>query len=263
MDFFKLFVLVSAIAGVLGGRITHEDIQHELAREEKTNNAMKIDTVSDLDLDAFLGRWYQMYGSVSSTILTFGNAGPQDLCTSADYTLNEDGSTIDVLNQGIRLDGRVTKIWGTARKTDEPGQRKLSFSKFMRGTQEVQPPDFEGDYWIYSLGPIVNGRYEYAIVGGPAAPKWGLDKTQLFVLARNPKLFEETYDDKVHEWLKENSFSWWWNKPRKTGSIGKWHWFPYPSFSDGSGDRGAWGQDGCATVEGLDAPVDGSADPRN
>lgn len=247
----------------LGARIAHEEIQKIQNQNINTQDVMKIDTVPELELDAFLGRWYQMYGSISSTILTFGNAGPQDLCTSADYTLNDDGSTIDVLNQGIRLDGRVTKIWGKAVATDEPGKRKLSFNKFVRGNETVTPPDFEGDYWIYHLGPIVNGKYDYAIVGGPAAPQWGFDKTQLFVLARDPKTFEETHDEVVHQWLHEHSFDWWWNKPRATGSIGKWRWFPYPSFADGDGSRGQWGHDGCASLQGLTAPLDGSGDPRS
>eukprot|EP00978_Attheya_sp_CCMP212_P029044 scaffold101829_cov49-Attheya_sp.AAC.2 len=61
-----------------------------------------IKTIEPSNLKAFLGRWYQMYGSASSTVLTFGNAGPQDTCVSADYTLGDDGSTIKVLNQGMR-----------------------------------------------------------------------------------------------------------------------------------------------------------------
>jgi len=222
----------------------------------------KIDTADTVDIQAFLGRWYQMYGSISSVILTFGNAGPQDLCTSADYSLNEDGTTIDVLNQGLRPDGRVTKIWGTARATEKEGEKKLKFNKFIRGDEEVKPPDFDGDYWIYHLGPIVDGKYTFAIVGGPAAPKYGLDKTQLFVLARDQAEFLKEYDDDVHEWLHEHSFSWWWNKPRKTGSIGKWRWFPYPSFSEGDASRGEYGQDGCANVPELTKPLDGSVDSR-
>lgn len=203
-----------------------------------------------------------MYGSISSTILTFGNAGPQDLCTSADYSLNADGTTIDVLNQGIRTDGRVTKIWGKATATDEPGKRKLSFNKFLRGNETVDPPDFEGDYWIYKLGPVVNEKYAYAIVGGPAAPRLGLDQTQLFVLARSVEEFDEKYDDEVHEWLNKNSFDWWWNKPRATGSVGKWRWFPYPKFTEGDDSRGEWGQQGCAKVKELNPPLDGSVDSR-
>jgi len=228
---------------------------------------MTIQTVDPTDLNLFLGRWYQMYGSISSTLLTFGNAGTQDTCVSADYTLSDDGSTIKVLNQGIRGSGGVvTKIWGEVKATDNPGQRKLTFSKFLRGEEEISPPDFEGDYWIYKLGPIItvnnNERHAYAIVGGPLKPSLGLDKTQLFVLARDPATFKEKYDKDVLEWTESNGFNHWWNEPRKTGSTGIFQWFPYPKFAKGDGNRGEFGQLGCAACEGLEPPCDGSKDPR-
>lgn len=236
-------------------------------------SAASIGTVTSLDRDAFLGRWYQMYGSISSTILTFGNAGPQDLCTSADYFANEDGTTIDVLNQGIRRDGRVTKIWGQAKATGEPGKRKLTFSKFLRGDETVQPPEFEGDYWVYKLGPMLQAnlkvghvdqkqRYAYAIVAGPAKPEWGFDKTQVFVLARDPLGFKDAYGAEVLEWLSSNGFDWWWNRPRKSGSVGGFQLLPYPKFTAGDGSRGEFGQDGCATVVGLSPTSDGTVDMR-
>merc|ERR1719221_1364267 len=104
------------------------------------NRLAIIDTVASLDLHAFMGRWYQMYGSLSSTILTFGRAGPQYLCVSADYSLSEDGSTIDVLNQGFRPSGNVTKISGTAKATKQPGRRKLRFTRALRGREEMKAP---------------------------------------------------------------------------------------------------------------------------
>lgn len=230
---------------------------------------MTIRTIEPPSIKAFLGRWYQMYGSASSTLLTFGNAGPQDTCVSADYTLADDGSTIRVLNQGVRgADGRVTKIWGEVAATGRPGQRKLRFTKFLRGREEISPPEFEGDYWIYHLGPAVatatqnEERYAYAIVGGPAKPSWGFDKTQLFVLARDPTTFKEKYNEEVLEWTETNGFDYWWNKPRATGSIGKFRWFPYPKFTDGDGSRGEFGQAACASCEGLEPPCDGGEDPR-
>jgi len=232
------------------------------------NNAnARIDTVTSLDVDAFLGRWYQMYGSISSTLLTFGNAGPRDLCTSADYSLNADNSTIDVLNQGIRPDGRVTKIYGQAKATEKAGQRKLTFQKFLRGDEEISPPDIEGNYWIYHLGPIQDGKYAFAVVAGPLSPKLRLSKTQLFVLARDPLSWSSTYDKEVLDWLTDSGFKWWWNKPRKTGSIGSFRWLPdagkkLPGFTAGDGSRGEFGQTGCATVEGLTRPRDGALDAR-
>lgn len=252
----RILLLATATFRASAGRIAQ---QQNLQPQKAEAWDLKIDTVSSLDLQAFLGRWYQMYGSVSSTILTFGNAGPQEFCTSADYSLNEDGSTIDVMNQGIRPDGRVTKIWGKAVATDEPGKRKLSFSKSLRGNQTIAPLDFKGNYWVYKLGPKVDDKYAYAIVGG--RPVWGLVKTQLFVLARHPGDFVDEYDTEVHKWLHKNSFSWWWNKPRATGSIGKWRWFPFPGFTKGNHARGDFGQNGCALVEELTPPVD-TIDPR-
>ena len=37
--------------------------------QQLSQELVGIDTVTSLDLDAFLGRWYQMYGSISSTLL--------------------------------------------------------------------------------------------------------------------------------------------------------------------------------------------------
>lgn len=213
------------------------------------------------EVQAFLGRWYQMYGSISSTLLTFGNAGPQDTHVSADYTLDVDGSTINVLNQGIRPDGSITKIWGKAKATDRPGQKKLSFSKFVRGDAEVKPPSFEGDYWIYHLGPMTQGVYSYAIVGGPTV-QLGWDRTQLFVLARDPTTFKDLYDQEVLEWCESNGFTSWWNKPRKTGSVGPFKWLPIPMFTESDSRHGEFGQAECAGIKALEAPCDGAPDPR-
>lgn len=226
-----------------------------------TMSSFRIDTVEP-QLQSFLGRWYQMYGSISSTLLTFGNAGPQDALVSADYSLADDGRTIAVMNQSVRKDGFVTKIWGEATPTEAAGQKKLRFSKFIRGEKELKPPDFEGDYWIYKLGPIVDGKYAYAIVGGPALPCWGLDRTQLFVLARDPSGFKDAFDAEVLAWLCSNGFTAWWNKPRKTGSVGDFQLLPFPKFMDSDGKYGEFGQTMQKEVADLSPPCDGSKDPR-
>jgi len=203
-----------------------------------------------------------MYGSISSTFFSFGNDGPQNALVSADYTLADDGSTIKVLNQGLRRDGVVTKIWGEVKPTEMAGKKKLKFCKFIRGEEEVQPPGFEGDYWIYELGPIVDGKYAYAIVGGPGLPSLGADRTQLFVLARDPTCFKAAYDTAVLKWLAENGFTSWWNKPRKTGSVGEFRLLPYPKFVESAGKYGEFGQTMEKEVPGLSPPCDGSEDPR-
>mmetsp|Transcript_87165 Transcript_87165/g.154342 ORF Transcript_87165/g.154342 Transcript_87165/m.154342 type:complete len:273 (-) Transcript_87165:84-902(-) len=233
--------------------------------------------IPDLNVNAFLGRWYQVYGSVSSSFLTFGNAGPQDTCTTADYVLDTDGKTINVLNQGIRPDGVVTKIWGAVSPVEgKPGKNVLTFDKFMRGDEDIDPPKFKGDYWIYHLGPELGvdppmkighveqeDMYAYAIVGAPLAPSLSLDRTQLFVLARDVGEFAKRYDSEVREWLEANKFNYWWNRPRRTGSVGALHWKPFPHFEEPNTTRGTWGHKSCADVEGLLPPVDGYPDPRD
>jgi len=164
-----------------------------------------IDTVESLKLDFFKGPWYQVYGSSSSSNLAFGNAA----LTSV-YTLK--GGSIKVVNQGVGPRGSPTKTTGmiTSSRTASPGQKKVSFDKFFEGTSKaregaVDRPAFEGDYWIYKLGPVVDKRYEYVIVGEAVNPELGRDKTQLAVLARSPKAFKK-YDDEVRGWLTQNGF---------------------------------------------------------
>ncbi|KAF2161375.1 hypothetical protein M409DRAFT_28110 [Zasmidium cellare ATCC 36951] len=59
----------------------------------------------DFDLDSYLGRWYQVAGTVAPF-----TAGCK--CIRADYSLNANG-TVDVLN-GCELGGQEVKIQGTA-----------------------------------------------------------------------------------------------------------------------------------------------------
>jgi len=212
--------------------------------------ATGTDTVQSLELKSFLGHWYQMYGSSSSTILESGGSSSQDMCTVTDYNLNADSSTINVLNRGIRPDGQVTKMWGYMKATDLPGEKKLSLHKFSKlknndglrhamsnlATAKETPEGpagliFRGDYSIYHLGPIKNDKYQYAIIGSPLSAELGPDQTpylepsQQFVLARNPIDFDSNYNDEVREWFKLNGFDTRWKKVLATEKGWK-HWIP-------------------------------------
>jgi len=170
----------------------------------------------------------------------------------------------------------VTKIYGKNTPTDKVGQFKLTFQKFLRQTttteeqegqqeptfEKIDPPDFEGDYLVFSLGPKVDGKYAYAVVGGPLSLKLGFDRTQLFVLARDPVSWSSDYDEEVKTLVEANGFTWWWNKARKTGSVGEFKWLPYPTFRASEHDHGEWGQNNCASVVGLTPPPDGKPAPR-
>jgi len=162
-----------------------------------------IDTVKSLELNSFLGNWNQMYGSVSSTMVSnyFGFDSPPLV---SEYTLAEDGTTLDVLLQVTGPGGTITKASARAKATDLQGERKMSFTKYTSGTNQVGPPDFEGEYYIYKLGPIKKERYQYAIVGLPMESKLGVPQTQLLVLARDRDDFSSKYNNEVQEWLDNN-----------------------------------------------------------
>ena len=53
-------------------------------------------------------------------------------------------------------------------------------------------PKSGANYWIIRLGPIINGKYEWAIVSEP-------DKLFMWVLARDPVLYRNKYEYTVEE----------------------------------------------------------------
>jgi len=174
-----------------------EDPTHK----KESDNALlspSMDTVNSLDVDFFLGRWFQVFGSISSRMELLGNAG-----MVSDYSLNEDGSTINILNRNVQPGGQRSQIIGTLKSTNFPGRWKISLNKLMvsGSPRSLDLPDFEGDYWIYKLGPKRNNQYDYVVLGGPAVPKIGLAQNQVFVLARDPQYFTYKYGDEVRGWL--------------------------------------------------------------
>ena len=54
-----------------------------------------------------------------------------------------------------------------------------------------------------------DGQYSYAIVTSNL-------KSFLWVLVRDHDDYMKTQDAGIQAWLKENGFTWFWNKPRKT-----------------------------------------------
>jgi len=157
------------------------------------------DTVDELDVQSYLGRWYQVYTDLIVNQTFERNAK----CVTADYGLNADGS-ISVFNANTvgTPDGDFSTITGTARVPDatEPGKLTVAFSS-------VPVP---GDYWILKLGPVVNGQYQYSVVSDS-------NKATLFVLARDASTFMGSEDkETVLAFLKESGFKCFWNRPQET-----------------------------------------------
>lgn len=128
----------------------------------------KPTVVSEVDLNKYAGSWYE--------IARLPNYFERKLkCTSATYTLREDGK-IQVVNKGhyIKEPEKTSSVKGIARIPDKSQPAKLKVQFFW---------PFAGDYWIMYL----DREYRYALIGDPSLK-------YLWILSREKTMDEETYN---------------------------------------------------------------------
>jgi len=128
----------------------------------------KMKTVEKVDLVKYSGVWYE--------IARFDHSFEKGLVgVTATYTIKPNGK-IEVLNEGYKdsLNGKHKKAKGFAKVPDpnEPGRLKVYF---------FWP--FGGEYLILELD---DANYQYVLVGSSS-------KNYLWILGRNPKMEESTY----------------------------------------------------------------------
>lgn len=134
-------------------------------------------TVEKVDLNRFMGRWYEMARLPYFT---------ERRCVAnvmADYRLGDDGM-VHVHNRCQYKDGRIGQAKGVARVLDYGRNARLQISFRMLYGVYV----FWDDYWIIGLG----ADYDYALIGQPT-------KNRAWVLARDPS----SDSQKVDAWLNE------------------------------------------------------------
>ena len=121
--------------------------------------APKVDNtpVAVLDLDRYLGEWYE--------IARFDHSFERGLenC-KANYVLRADGG-VDVINTGVK-DGKPREARGKAKKTDLPGLLRVSFFG-----------PFYADYRVL----MIDSDYTHALVGSGGAD-------YLWILSRTPSI---------------------------------------------------------------------------
>jgi len=159
-----------------------------------------VETVKELDVHKYTGRWYEAYGSLIQK-WTFQK---DSFCTCATYGIRDDGK-ISVFNAG-RLHsptGKANNITGYAYVVDPkfPGKLKVVFPN-------TGAP--AGNYWVMKLGPLnKEGLYSYAVVTSNL-------KSFLWILVRDVDDYMKNHDAEIQKYVKEKGFTWFWNKPRKT-----------------------------------------------
>jgi apolipoprotein D and lipocalin family protein len=121
-----------------------------------------LTTVERVDLDRYLGRWYEIARYDHSF-----ERGCQGV--TATYSKNPDGSikVVNACRKGA-LDGPLDTAEGSATSQNPPQNSKLSVTFFW---------PFSGDYWIIGLAE----DYSWALVGEPSG-------RYLWILARAPQI---------------------------------------------------------------------------
>lgn len=160
-------------------------------------------------VSAYAGRWFQTHASV--TVKWTFEIGAN--CVTADYGDSGVDGTLTVKNIvrpffGLFFDIEINGF--AAQSSDITNQGALSVI-LGPSADDADEAEFDdpGNYWIIALGPIVSGKYEWALVSDK-------DQRTLYVLARDPDEFESTYEDDVLDLCEEMGFTGFFNKPRVT-----------------------------------------------
>ena len=130
-------------------------------------NYSQLDVVSHVDLEKYLGKWYE----ISSFPQSFQKGCN---CTTAEY-FRTDEDYIKVINKCRKgsPNGELSTATGKAFIKDTSTNAKLSVQFFW---------PFRGDYWIIELAE----DYSYAVVGHP-------NRDYLWILSRKPQMDEKVY----------------------------------------------------------------------
>ncbi len=139
----------------------------------QADNVPKLRTVSQVDLNQYLGRWYE--------IAKFPNSFQKNCVNAmADYSLRDDGG-IAVLNSCAKVsNGEIKTASGIAWVVDRTTNAKLKVTflpQWIRWTGIGV-----GQYWVIDLGP----NYEYSVVSEPS-------RKYLWILSRTSKMDPEVY----------------------------------------------------------------------
>jgi apolipoprotein D and lipocalin family protein len=138
-------------------------------------SAAPLETVADLDLARYEGRWYEVVRKPNR----FQKACAGDVLVQ--YTRRPDGR-IEVFNQCSEADGDIRSVTGVARRPDPDGYPARLEVRFAPAFLSFIPAVW-ADYWVIDLDP----GYRWAAVGEP-------DRKYFWVLSRTPGLPADTLD---------------------------------------------------------------------
>jgi lipocalin len=145
-------------------RKSEESVTHGSGSLASPTAALRtMQTVKCLDLDRYLGSWYEL--------ARYPHGFEKNLVgVKADYSLRQDGR-ISVVNSGLKkgLDGKLTEVKAVAWRPDEAKSGRLKVKFFSL---------FTSDYLVIGLD---EENYQWAVVGDD-------DRQSLWFLCRTPSV---------------------------------------------------------------------------
>ncbi|XP_051150630.1 temperature-induced lipocalin-1 [Andrographis paniculata] len=146
----------------------------------------EMETVKGLDINRYMGRWYE----IASFPSRFQPSDGKD--TRATYTLQPDGATVTVLNE-TWSGGKRSYIEGTAYKANPSSdEAKLKVKFYLPPFLPIIP--IVGDYWVL----YIDDDYQYAVIGQPS-------RKYLWILSRKSHIEDEIYNQLVGK-AEENGY---------------------------------------------------------
>ncbi|KAI4335581.1 hypothetical protein L6164_014216 [Bauhinia variegata] len=142
-------------------------------------NNKELEVVRNLDLQRYMGRWYEI-----ASFPSFFQ--PKDgVDTRATYTLRDDG-TVHVLNE-TWSSGKRNSIEGTAYKANpNSDEAKLKVKFYVPPFLPIIP--VVGDYWVL----YIDDDYQYVLIGEPR-------RKYLWILCRQTHVDDEIYNSLVQK----------------------------------------------------------------
>jgi lipocalin len=157
----------------------------QLCDSQSLRGSKTLETVNDLNVNYYLGNWYQIYGAPTNVV--FQGYGK---CITAQYGLLENGN-VSVLNSQINSNNVLEQIYGYAyyTNTSEPGKLNV----------HLDGVPVDSPYWVVKLGEVVADQYQYSIISVPSG-------ISLWVLTRDIDNFYNLYYKEVKQYLDDNHF---------------------------------------------------------
>jgi apolipoprotein D and lipocalin family protein len=114
--------------------------------------------MESFDITKYVGKWFEIAREKTTP---FQNGD----CTTAEYSLNNDGS-VKVVNTQLLPNGKKKSGIGKATPTSDPFILQVAFSdtfwgKLFKGDYQVVETDYENYSIVYSCTDLVVGRIEY------------------------------------------------------------------------------------------------------